>query len=114
MTDTTDHDKVRARAVAYPGIISPSAKPMTDLEAFTAIWDDIPGTPDEWSALALRADLLKAKSQNADARGGKFGGGDGTINSELWGHLRNVTRALKEMAWSLSSAERGDDPDIPF
>lgn len=93
---------------------APTDKTPTDLEAFTAIWDDIPGTADEWSALARRAGNLLAKSQNPDGKGGRLGGADGTISLELWGHLRNVTRALKEMAWALSSAERGDDPDIPF
>jgi hypothetical protein len=80
----------------------PTAKPPTNLEAFTALWDDIPGTPDEWNALATRATKLLRT------------GGDSTMNADMIGHLRNVTRALKEMAWSLSSAERGDDPDIPF
>lgn len=92
----------------------PTARPPTDLEVFTALWNDIPGTPDEWNALALRADKLMAKSAfKVDSRR-PSAGADGTINAELWGHLRNVTRALKEMAWTLSSAERGDDPDIPF
>lgn len=89
----------------------------TDLDMFTAIWDDIPGTPDEWNALASRADALTQATRKAKwtiATEQQGGGGDGTISPELWGHLRNVTRALKEMAWSLSSAERGDDPDIPF
>ena len=90
----------------------PTAKPPSDLEVFTALWDDIPGTPDEWNALALRADALFRKSKPPENRVNSAG--DGTIDRVLWSHLRNVTRALKEMAWSLSSAERGDDPDIPF
>jgi hypothetical protein len=91
----------------------PTAKPPSDLESFTALWDDIPGTPDEWNALATRADTLQKKVQTFK-RDRHAGTADGTISADLAGHLRNVTRALKEMAWSLSSAERGDDPDIPF
>jgi hypothetical protein len=91
----------------------PTAKPPTDLEAFTALWDDIPGTPDEWNALATRADMLHKKVQTFRNNGGAYTADD-TIGAHLAGHLRNVTRALKEMAWSLSSVERGDDPDIPF
>ena len=39
---------------------------------------------------------------------------DDTVDAATWGHLRNIVDALRQLAFVLGAAERGDDPDIPF
>ena len=85
---------------------------MTDLEQLhQLVGVDLPFTVPEWEALAQRFVALMGKAQNQRQHGG---GADGTINAATWGHLRNIGNAVRDLAWALSAAERGDDPDIPF
>lgn len=78
---------------------------MTDAEKVNAYLATIPGETDDWFRVADNGRMLVRSLQNR---------GDGTVNAKSWGHLRNIAEAIKQLAFVLSSAERGDDPDIPF
>ena len=79
---------------------------MTDAEKVNAYLATIPGGEvDDWFRVADNGRMLVRSLQNR---------GDGTVNAASWGHLRNIAEAIKQLAFVLSSAERGDDPDIPF
>lgn len=79
---------------------------MTDAEKVKAYLATIPGGEvDDWFRVADNGRMLMRSLQNR---------GDGTVNAKPWGHLRNIAEAIKQLAFVLSAAERGDDPDIPF
>lgn len=84
---------------------------MTDIDRLNALASAVPGDAASWSALAKEASDILAKSQNGRDFGG---GGDGTIDATTWAHLRNLHRAMADMAFVLRAIECGDDPDIPF
>lgn len=79
---------------------------MTDAEKVNAYLATIPGgEAEDWFKIA---DAGRSLVCDIRARS------DGTVNAKSWGHLRNISEAIKQLAFVLSSAERGDDPDIPF
>lgn len=79
---------------------------MTDAEKVNAYLATIPGDEaSDWFKIADAGRTLMRDLQNR---------GDGTVNAKSWGHLRNIAEAIKQLAFVLSSAECGDDPDIPF
>lgn len=84
---------------------------MTDIDRLNALASAVPGDAASWAALAKEASDILAKSQNGRDFGG---GGDGTIDATTWAHLRNLHRAMADMAFVLRAIECGDDPDIPF
>ena len=86
---------------------------MTDLDRLNALASAVPGDAASWSALAKEASdiMMKAKHPTLYDLGG---GGDGTIDATTWAHLRNLHRAMADMAFVLRAIECGDDPDIPF
>lgn len=88
---------------------------MTDREKLEAIAADIPGDAASWQALAdkVRA-MMPGRRPAAWTLQAIQREGDGTLDAKMWGHLRNLDRALQEFAFVLGAMERGDDPDIPF
>jgi len=80
---------------------------MTDAAKVNAYLATIPGgEAGDWFKIADAGRVLM--------RGLPYGEGDGTVNAAAWGHLRNIAEAIKQLAFVLSAAECGDDPDIPF
>lgn len=87
---------------------------MTDRERLEQFAADMPGDTATYEALAKRShDLMPNGSRVLYCDPGKTYG-DGTVDAKTWGHLRNIARAVQELAFVLGALERGDDPDIPF
>lgn len=85
---------------------------MTDAEKVNAFLATIPGDDAAfWYAIVKAGEGLKPR-QNSDTN--IRPSHDGTVNAATWGHLRNIVDALRQLAFVLGAAERGDDPDIPF
>lgn len=81
---------------------------MTDRERVDAFLQTIPGDGADWWYAIVRAGVeIKSRTQNTPL-------GDGTVDAATWGHLRNIVDAVRQLAFVLGAAERGDDPDIPF
>lgn len=87
---------------------------MTDREKLEAIAADIPGDAASWQALADKVRAMLPHTSHPWTCDAYKGHGDGTLDANMWGHLRNLDRALQEFAFVLGAMERGDDPDIPF
>lgn len=92
---------------------------MTDRERLEQFAADLPGDTAAYEALTKRLHEMLAPYRVAvvavshDSRA--FANhGDGTVDAKTWGHVRNLARALQELAFVLGALERGDDPDIPF
>ena len=86
---------------------------MTDIDRLNALAATVPGDAALWAALAKEASAILDKAQNPRSHG-HGGTGDGTIDATTWAHLRNLHRAMADMAFVLRAIECGDDPDIPF
>ncbi len=86
---------------------------MTDIDRLQALAGTIPGDAASWDALAKEASAILDQSRSQKSRD-IGGGGDGTIDATIWCHLRNLHRAMADMAFVLRAIENGDDPDIPF
>ena len=86
---------------------------MTDIDRLQALAASVPGDAASWAALAKKASDILDKSKHPKTYG-VGGGGDGTIDATTWAHLRNLHRAMADMAFVLRAIECGDDPDIPF
>jgi acetyl-CoA carboxylase carboxyltransferase component len=84
------------------------ARKMTDRDRVAAFLETIPGDGADWwyAIVKAGADIL-ARTQNSPP-------GDGSVNWQTWGHVRNIVDAARQLAFVLGAAERGDDPDIPF
>lgn len=87
---------------------------MNDIDRLNALASAVPGDAAEWSALAIEASQILAASSRRGSHAQEGGGGDGTIDPTTWAHLRNLHRAMADMAFVLRAIECGDDPDIPF
>mgnify|MGYP003439568843 CR=1 FL=1 len=86
---------------------------MTDIDRLQALAANIPGDAASWSALTKEAGEILDLSCSRKSRD-TGGGGDGTIDATTWSHLRNLHRAMGDLAFVLRALEVGDDPDIPF
>ncbi len=84
---------------------------MTDRERLEAFAADLPGDAASWQALSDRINAF-APRLTQDLYGKPLG--DGTVDAKTWGHVRNIARAVQDLAFVLGALERGDDPDIPF
>lgn len=87
---------------------------MTDRERLDAILQDIPGDAGSWQALADRCNAILPKHSPSWTLQALVERGDGTVDEMTWGHLRNIARSIRDLAFVLGAADRGDDPDIPF
>lgn len=94
---------------------------MTDLDRLNALASAVPGDAASWSALAKEASDLLNKTQDPRTTPPVYRPQtpgactpDGTIDATTWAHLRNLHRAMADMAFVLRAIECGDDPDIPF
>lgn len=86
---------------------------MTDRERIDAYLATIPGA--DAAAWQTIADAGLALLPRNTAPWALFKHvNDGTVDPATWGHLRNIVDALRQLAFVLGAAERGDDPDIPF
>lgn len=86
---------------------------MTDLDRLQALAAQVPGDTALWATLAKESGALMMKAKHP-TQYDLGGGGDGTIDATTWAHLRNLHRAMADMAFVLRAIECGDDPDIPF
>lgn len=85
-------------------------KPMTQIEQVVALFDAMPGDVATYVRIAKELEVLKRHTDPA-YRGPER---DGTVDERQWGHIRNVARAMRDLAFALKSIEDNDDPDIPF
>lgn len=98
-------DEAQRKANGDTRKASNDARKMTDRDRLEAFAESFPADAETYAALTKQGKDLVQRTQN---------GGDGTVDAKNWGHLRNIARALQELAFVLSALERGDDPDIPF
>lgn len=92
---------------------------MTDAEKVNAFLATIPGEDAAfWYAIVKAGEGLLPRLRRPwtsdDFEQAVREHGDKSVNAATWGHLRNIVDALRQFAFVLGAAERGDDPDIPF
>lgn len=91
------------------------ARKMTDRDRIDAYLATIPGDDAKaWQAIVDAGDTVLPRRVRTWQLGEFRDHGDGTVDAKTWGHLRNIVDALRQLAFVLGAAERGDDPDIPF
>lgn len=85
-------------------------RPQTQLDQVVALFNAMPGDVATYVRIAKDLDVLKRHTDPV-YRGPER---DGTVDERQWGHIRNVARAMRDLAFALKSMENNDDPDIPF
>lgn len=85
-------------------------RPQTQLDQVVALFNAMPGDVATYVRLARDLEVLKRHADPA-YRGPER---DGTVDERGWGHIRNVSHAMRCLAFALKSMEDNDDPDIPF